>query len=117
MNNFRDITDYIHYFQETIGSTIDGVAITAHRGKLILNRNGYKAPMMQVTSRSDQMTRATPEFIVVGIPKIHRAFYSANDSPFIADALSASISLFKEKPAAAWRGGEAVTSVFDNPTI
>lgn len=52
--------------------------------------------MIRSVSRSDQATLATHEFNSAGILKIHLAFHSADNSPFTADALSVSISVFKE---------------------
>jgi len=59
--------------------------------------------------------RGIPEFSSVEIPKTHPAFRLADDPPSIEEVLSTSFSVFKEKPAAAWRDGGA--DAFDNPAI
>ena len=117
LNDFRDMIDYIYYFRETSGSATDGLASESHWGKLILSHDGGKTRVVRVACRGDQVARGLPAFSIVEIPKLHPAFRSADDPPSIAEVLGISVSVYKEKAAAAWRDGKTVTDAYSNPAI
>jgi hypothetical protein len=117
LNDFRDMIDYIYYFHETSGSATDGLASESHWGKQALSHDGGKARVVRVACRGDQVARGLPAFSIVEVPKLHPAFRSADDPPSIAEVLGISVSVYKEKAAAAWRDGKTVTDAYRNPAI
>jgi len=117
LDDFRDMIDYIYYFRETWGSAIDGLASECHWGQQILSHDGGKTRVVRVACRGDQVARGLPAFSIVEVPKLHPAFRLADDPPSIAEVLGISMSVYKEKPAAAWRDGMTVTDAYFNQPI
>jgi hypothetical protein len=76
-----------------------------------------QSAVVRAACRGDQVARGLPAFSIVEAPKLHPAFRSADDPPSIVEVLGISVSVYKEKAAAAWRDGKAQTDAHCNPAI